>query len=181
MKKRMMLILGIFLWLVAAVYCYAINGYLGILVIAAGALAFWFYRRGQRKQTEAAAPAGGLYTGLQHGVIYLTERSVEECIASLERKADPDGMEYDFSYDREQRSGSLALYCKKGGIQPSNFPSSFVVSFANKEQGVWILVRYLDVNAKRSLMTRVEVDAFVLEKCGGKPIGMRKAPEQASQ
>ena len=176
--KRIVLVIGLLIWLVSASICYGINGYLGIAVMALGAVIFYIYRRRERKGIEKTAPKGGLYVGLQHGVIYRTAMSIPACLVSLQQKGANDPLEYDFGWDAANATGALALYCKKGGLRPSNFPSSFVVSFSNREDGVWILVRYLDPNAPSSVMTRVDVDGFFKEKCDAVVIGMRKPPQE---
>ncbi len=50
-----------------------------------------------------------------------------------------------------------------------------MVSFSNREDGLWILVRYLDPNATSSVMTRVDIDGFLKVKCDAEPFGMRRA------
>lgn len=177
-KQRIGLTLGLLLWLILASVCYALNGYLGIAVVIAGAVIFYMKRHKERKEVEKAAPKDGLYTGLQHGVIYKTQMSIEECLKALSEKSEEDPLEFDFGWNEQDRAGSLALYCKKGGLRPSNFPSSFVVSFSARGDGVWILVRYLDPTAKSSLMTRVDIDGFMKFKCAADAIGMRKPPQE---
>ena len=177
-KSRVLLVVGLLGWLIVASFCYAINGYLGILIVLLGAGVFYYFRRKERKEFEQTAPKEGLYVGFPRGVIYRTQLSIEECLMRLADKREDDPLEYDFTWDEAQRAGSLALYCKKGGFRPSNCPSSFVVSFSVREGGNWILVRYLDPNAKTSVMTRPDVDGFLLCKCEAKAIGMRKAAEE---
>lgn len=176
--KRILLVVSLLLWFVLAAYTYSFNGYLGIAVIAIGTVIFYILRRNSRKAVEKNAPKEGLYTGLQYGVIYRTQKEIDDCIAALKEKSDADSLEYDFSWDEEKRAASLALYCPKGGLRNTNFPSSFVVSFSKREEGVWILVHYLDSTAKTSVMTRPEIDGFLLEKCEAQPIGMRKPPQK---
>lgn len=176
--KRILLVIGLLIWLVSASICYGINGYLGIAVMVIGAVIFYIYRRRERKDAEKAAPKGGLYLGLQHGVIYKTQMSIPACLAALQQKSGDDPLEYDFGWDAANAVGCLALYCKKGTLRPSNFPSSFIVSFSNREDGVWILVRYLDPNATSSVMTRADVDGFFKLKCAASVIGMRKPPQE---
>lgn len=174
-KKSVGLAVGLLCWLIASSVCYAVNGYLGIAVVAAGAVVFYVLRHRERKAAEAKAPEGGLYVGLAHGVIYKTELSISECLAHLGEKLDSDPLEFDFGWDEQQKSGSLALYCRKGGLRPSNFPTTLVVSFSDRGEYVWILARYLDPEQKSSVMTRVDIDGFFSAKCSAAAIGMVKA------
>ncbi len=173
-KKKILLVFGLLLWMILAAVGYRFNAYAGIAIVAAGAVVFYLLRRNQRKESEKDAPKEGLYTGFPRGVIYRTDWEIQRCIASLEEKKGADTLDYDFSWDRETRTGELALYCKRGSLRPQ-FPSSFVISFSKRESGVIILVRYLDPNARTSVMTRPDVDGFLAEKCGAVVIGMRKA------
>ncbi len=173
-KKKVLLVIGLLFWMILAALGYGFNAYIGIAIVAVGAVVFYLLRRGQRKEIEKAAPKEGLYVGFPRGVIYRTEWEIERCISSLEKKSESDPLDYDFSWDSEARTGELALYCRRGSLRPQ-FPSSFVISFAKRESGVIILVRYLDPDARTSVMTRPDVDGFLFEKCGAAVIGMRKA------